>query len=142
MSKIRNKKGISVAEVIIALSVVVLVSLAALSVVLTSVVKSIDTKSTANAYRFADDVLECFKAADDEAEFLEFVSFARGIELTDGVTGENSFKTYRYRSDEKKITVLISVRYSASERSVLDISVIDDDNEEILSFSYRKGDGI
>lgn len=141
MSK-RNKKGFSIVEAIIALSIIVAVSITALSVVVSSITTKVAAINKTEAQNFAYNVWESFKAAENEEEFISLVNFAEGITLTDGVPDENNVNVYTYYSEENNFTALVSVKYSATERPEFKIDVADNKGKEIISFSYRKGDEI
>lgn len=138
----RRKRGYSLVEVVIALTVIVTVSITALTIVLSSVA----TKQTAihktETQNFAQSVWECFKVSDNEAEFISNVDFAEGVILSDGTVDEDGYTVYTIDSEENKFTAIIKVRYSETERSDLSVDVLDKDGDSIVSFTYQKGDGI
>lgn len=142
MTKRRNKHGFSLVEVVIALSVIVIVSLSALSVTLSSTLTKVTALAKGDAQRFADSVWECFKVSDDEAEFISQLAFAEDVTLGEGVSGEDGFTSYTYLSERYGYTVDLSVKFSATDTSHLTVLCTDDDGEEIISFSYRKGGGV
>ena len=140
--KNKNKRGYSLAEVVIALSVIVIVSISALSIVLSSVATKVNLINKSHAQSFADNVWESFKAADTRNEFLSLVAFSEGATLTEGVTDESGKTTYTYYSVENKFTAEIAVSYHENARPELEVVVTDKDGDDIISFSYRKGEGI
>ena len=140
--KNKNKRGYSLVEVVIALSVIVTVSITALSVVLSSVATKVNAINKSHAQSFADNVWESFKAADTQDEFLSLIAFSEGATLTEGVTDESGKTIYTYNSQENKFTAEIAVSYQENTRPELEVIVTDKDGDEIVSFSYRKGDGI
>ena len=140
--KNKNKRGYSLVEVVIALSVIVTVSITALSIVLSSVATKVNAINKSHAQSFADNVWESFKAADTQDEFLSLVSFSEDVTLTESETDESGNTIYTYYSEEHKFTAEIAVRYSENARSEFSISVTDKDGDSIISFSYRKGGGI
>lgn len=142
MSKMRKKNGYSLVEVVIALSVVIIVSLAALSIALSSIATKATAINKTKAQSFADNVWESFKAAESENEFESLVLFAEGITLNDGATDEDGNTVYTYYSEENKFAAEISVNFSESERSEFEINITDKQGNSIVSFSFRKGDGI
>lgn len=142
MSRRKFKNGYSLVEVVIALSIIVTVSITALSIVLSSAATKVNAINKSHAQSFADNVWESFKAADTQDEFLSLVSFSEGIMLTESETDESGNTIYTYYSEEHKFTAEIAVRYPEIARSEFAISVTDKDGDSIISFSYRKGDGI
>ena len=142
MNKIRNKKGFSLVEAVIALSVIVAVSVTALTIMLSSITARENAVNKFRAQSFAESVWESFKSADTQSEFLSDVFFAEGVMLTDGVTDENDATVYTYVSEKNKFEAEIRVSYPDDGDSELNIAVSDEDGDEIISFSYRKGGGI
>ncbi len=142
MRKRTRKNGFSLVEVVIALSVIVVVSITALSIVLSSIVTKANAINKSHALSFADNVWESFKAAETQDEFLSLVSFSEGATLTDGRTDERGNTVYTYHSETYKFTAEIAVRYPEDARPELTVTVADKDGDDIISFSYRRGDGI
>ena len=140
--KNKNNRGYSLVEVVIALSVIVIVSVSALSIVLSSVATKVNAINKSHAQSFADNVWESFKAADTQDEFLSLIAFSEGATLTEGVTDESGKTIYTYNSQENKFKAEIAVNYQENTRPELEVIVTDKDGDEIISFSYRKGDGI
>ena len=138
MRNMDKRGGYSLVETVIALAVIVTVSITALSVVLSSASARVKTVGRRQALNFADNVWECFKAADDTEDFLAHVAFAHGVALTESA---DDGMNYTYESEKYRFTAQIRVRFSATERDEFEINVTDSDGEEIVSFSYRKGDG-
>ncbi len=139
MLKLKNKKGFSLVEVVVALAVIVIVSAAAITIILSSFASKNTIIDKSKAQSFASNVWESFKAADGQEEFLALVSFSEGVELSE-VENEGEGKTvYTYFFPESEIEARISVDFSETERDELEIDIIDD-GKSIVSFSYRKGD--
>ena len=72
MDKLKSKKGYSLVEVVIALSVIIVVSATALSVILYSITLRHAEINKAEAQNFAENVMECFvTVANDESVPVE-----------------------------------------------------------------------
>lgn len=142
MIDMRKRNGFSLVEVVIALSIIVIVSISAISIMASSIATKATAINKTQAQNFADNVWECFKAAEDEEEFISLVSFAEGITLSDGIADGNGNNVYTYHSGENKFTAQISVKFPADTRSEFNINVTDENGESIISFSYQKGGGI
>lgn len=143
MSNVQKRKGgFSLAEVVIALSVIVIVSVTSLSIVLSSMAAKAAAVDKTEAQSFASNVWECFQASENDAEFLSYVSFSEGVALGDGQTDENGYKVYTYHSEKNTFTAQIKVKFPENERSDFSIDVTDKDGDSIVSFSYRKGDKV
>ena len=135
MKLTKRKNGFSIVECIIALTVVIIVSFTALSILLSAVSAKVTSVDIAYAQRFADNAWECFKAADNENEFIDFMRFAEGVTLT------GSDGNYSYVSEENKFTAEISVAGNEFGIRVFFDNNKEDrsDDEEIISFNYTKG---
>ncbi len=71
MDFVKDKKGFSIAEVIISLAVILIVSLSALTIVKASSISSLKTVSCAETRSYTETVLELYKFADTKTEFDE-----------------------------------------------------------------------
>lgn len=71
MNFVKDKKGFSIAEVIISLAIILIVSLSALTIVKASNISSLKTVSCAEARSYTETVLELYKFADIKTEFDE-----------------------------------------------------------------------
>lgn len=142
MRKQHCKNGFSIAEVVIALAIISVVSITALSIVLSSIVAKTNIINRSEAQSFASNVLACFQAGENKAEFLALVSFAEDISLTDSTSDDSGSTTYTYYCEDNKFTAQITVNYPESLRSELEITIMNQKGVNIISFSYRKGDGI
>ncbi len=113
----RNKKGFSLVEVIIALSAIVIVSIATLTIVLSSVNARKKAADEAEALRFAENIYECYKAADgDDVKdaFLKNVQFLLGDEYLKFVETDSGWEYSKESSfyakielDGEKMTVTV-----------------------------------
>lgn len=71
MNFVKDKKGFSIAEVIISLAIILIVSLSALTIVKASNISSLKTVSCAETRSYTETVLELYKFADTKTEFDE-----------------------------------------------------------------------
>ncbi len=131
----KSKKGFSLVEVIIALSVIIIVSVCALTIVLSSISTKQSTIDKEKAQYFANDAWECFKASNDENEFIANMLYAEEIDLsfTNGVC--------EYTSEIYKYTANIEVDYTLL-RPTFKITVKDKKDNTIVTFTYKKGGSI
>lgn len=74
MKKI-NKKGFSLVEVVIAMAVVSIVTITAISIVYSATDKNRAGTAESDAIYFAADVIECLEMTETEAEFIEALEF-------------------------------------------------------------------
>lgn len=68
-----NKKGFSLAETVIALAVIVVVSITALTIVMSSIKNKVNIATKLDAQNFAYNALECFKVSSDDDGFKTLV---------------------------------------------------------------------
>ena len=135
MCNIGKKGGYSLAEVVIALSLIVLVSIATVSVVLSSASARANVIHKRTAQNFADNVWECFKAAETKDEFLSLIAFSEEVALTES---PDDASVYTYHSEENRFSAQIRALFSEAGKDELEISLTDGNGEELLSFSYQK----
>ena len=133
MNKIKSRRGYSLSEVIIALAIIVIVSITAISIIMSSIMTKSRIINRAAAQSFADNVWECFKSSRNIVEFEKNVIFAEGVTLD-----INNGEECQYRSDKNKFTAIIMVDFNR-ERPKLSIMIEDDEGEDLVSFSYEKG---
>lgn len=142
INKTRKRKGgFFLVEVVIALSVIVLVTISALTICISSISAKVKTVDQSTAISFSDNVWECFKAADNEEDFISYVEFAEGITLKDAQQ-DSGYNVYTYFSEKNKFTARIAVRFASSERPELKVDVTDKSEELFISFSFIKGGGV
>lgn len=137
MRKAKSKSGFSMMEVVIALAVITVVTLASLTTVMASISARVKIVNRSEAQNFAQNVWECFKVSDNIAELETNVKFAEGEEvaLTPNGTDEFGNSIYNYTSDKNNFTATITVDFESGE---FYIDVIDNKDETIVSFSYLK----
>ena len=140
MDKRQRENGFSIVEVVLALAIIVTVTITALSLVISFVSATENLIHVTQAQSFADNVWESFKAAENENEFLTLVSFAEGVALTDGATDASGNAVYTHHCVENRFTAKITVSFPEDTQAILTITVTDKNGDNIISFSYRKGD--
>lgn len=146
--KRKNKGGFSLVEVVIALAIIVMVMGAGLSITLSSITTKVKAINRTHAQYFADNVLECFKAADtkDDFQYLFSVIDTHEHEGEEGLKpSENKredgkvYYIYTHKSANYQFIAEISVMYTVGKRPELSVNVSGEDGEEIISFDYTKG---
>lgn len=133
MRNATRKKGFSLAEVVIALSIILTVSLTAMSIALSSVSVTAKAVELSKAQGFAANALECFKAAKDEDELLALIEFAEGVKLTD-----DGDSVYSHTLGDGRFTAQITVGFHADAEDTFELILLDKDGNEHLSLSYHK----
>ena len=142
MQRSRKRAGFTLMEAVIALTIAVAVSITALSVALSAVTAKLTATEQAEALRFADNVWECFKAADTEEEFLANLFFAEHAVPSKDTTDGLDHSVYRYVSEENLFSAEIAVYFPPNGRARLVLTVNDARGEAVISFSYGKEVGI
>ncbi len=141
--KIRKNSGFSMVEVVIALAIILAVSIVAISITLSSITNRIAIVNRTHAQYFADNVWECFKAADDVDALEQFIYNVVGVtyetKKLSEETDEPKKVEYTYTFEEHNFNASITVKYG-DIRPTLTVDVRElDDNDEIISFTYTKG---
>lgn len=127
---LKRKRGFALAEAVIALTAVLMVSAAALTMIMSSILVKTTSVIETEARGFASDALECFKAAESKKEFEDNLEF---------VTGRNTEDNeYQYVFDFDGFDANIEVNEALTE---FEIRLLNKKDEEILAFTYRKGGG-
>ncbi len=122
-------RGISLVEVAVALAVVTLVSVATLSLIVSSLRVKNEAIDTMQAVNMAENAVECFCYANDEDECYSVLS------VTDGRYRRLSPREYVLSID--RFTVNVSVDYDSGE---LCFSAVYDDGAEVYSISCKRGE--
>ena len=130
MNKTKKNSGFSIMETIIALAIIVLVTVAALTIVMGAISARVKVTSCSEAQDFAHNVLECFKASDDNTEFENNVGFAGYMDLSEIKPDE------QYYFENNKFTAKIVAN---CENGEFEIDIKSNKGEEIISFSYQRG---
>ena len=127
------------AEVVIAIAVIVLVSIASIMFIDLSLKTSVEIANKTQAQNFAENALACFKASSTSGEFEENMSFFLNDTFAEGTNDENDFTTYfyEYESERYEFIAKISVRFDEGGDDNFVIEVTRHD-EKIINFKYDK----
>jgi len=128
MKIFKSKRGFSMTEVIIALTIITVVSAAAVSLIVASVKQQTDTINSLEIYNCAENSIEIFRFSDDMNEMLGYLKKTDGdYKISDG----------EIILEKDNYTVKISVDFSANK---LDFDAIQKrGGKSIYSVSYEKG---
>ena len=133
----KRKAGFSLVEVIISLAIIVMISITAISITLSSIANRMTIVNRTHGQYFADNVWECFKAETAKNEYVELLEFA--YPDTDGTFDENvDFSSGLVESSKYNFKAEITVDYADRPTITVDVRELDDD-DEIISFTYTKG---
>ena len=135
----KNRAGMSLTEVVVALAVIVIVSITSISIVLSAMPAKVEATEKSYAQNFANNLWECFKASDSQEDFIDCVKFAEGIDLSLSpyTTLDDGAVIYTIAYGRGNCTAQVTVNFS-SAGDTLDIQVRDQKGKEIVSFFYEK----
>lgn len=129
MKKLSARKGISLTEVVVALAVISIISAAALSLVISSANIEADVVRTMNVSAAADDVLDCFRYADNNEEFEATIQKLDGYQTT----GDGQYVL-------NKPNYVIVIKINGNNLSFEAVKCKDGEKgESIYSYEYTKG---
>ena len=122
---LRSRKGISVAEVAVALAVISIISGAAVSMAMHSVKVEANFVAVTQTKNSAESVLECFRFADSEETFAEALQ----------KLGDYEFKSEEnaYVLAGKSVTVTVKASFSPKK---LEYTAVKNNGEEIYSYTF------
>ena len=136
----KNRRGITLAEVAIAMAVVTIVTVSALSIIVSSTQTTTRAICKTEAQYFAADALECFRASKDTTDFETAMTFRGGFAECDGTNCQHAANgyNYHYASQAYDFNAYVKVDYE-SARPTFNILILDGDGEEITKFDFEKG---
>ena len=143
MKNRKNRKGgFSIVEAVIALAIVTLMVMVAPTVAKLTITTRATLATRTEAINFAENALECFKAAKDVREFNLLLIDAEIIKPAEG--GLSIENNEPYPHDGGKFNATITVDYPTdptdlTKRPKFNIVVTDNNNAEIISLEYIKG---
>lgn len=150
---IKKKRGASLAESVVALAVITIVSMAAISAVVFALNAQVKALRNTKAQDFARSVFESFKVSDDYSAFVNNLSFAEDITaLEANEDKDGSYTVYEYISSDYDFRATIKVylpddvsHESEGTKTDPKLSVVvtenSDPDDEIIFFDYTKGGG-
>ena len=120
----RSRRGISLVEVVVALTVIAIISSAALSLVISSARVDANSLRSTQVMMAAENALECYRFAESKEEFAALLEKTGDYKGSDGV----------FVLTEKSYT--ITVNYTDTQ---LTFSATDSDGKEIYKYEFNKG---
>jgi Tfp pilus assembly protein PilV len=113
-SKQNTRRGFSIVEVVIAMTVITIVCFATLTIILSSNLSTARAVKRQQAQFFAEDVVNCFRVTADENSFKQILP--KSIDLKEGESIEQDQEialslegyTLNYKIDGTKISVTIT----------------------------------
>lgn len=129
-SKRNSRRGFTIAELVVALAIIVIVSATAIAIVNSQNTIYLRTVQTTEATNMAENAVECFRfAKGDAGKFKE--AYERSLNGTDLVDDTNNEKT-DYTFEKNNMTVTITI-----EGNTLTFLAVDGE-KEILKESYTR----
>ncbi len=124
-SGLRSRKGISVAEVAVALVIITIISGAAISLVLNSVKVETNFVAATQTQTSAENVLECFRFSDNADTFLQ------ALQTLDAYEFDSEQNAYILTGK----TVNVTVKASFAPKK-LEYTAVKSNGEEIYSYTF------
>lgn len=125
-NKNRSRRGISLVEVVVALTVIAIISSAALSLVISSARVDANSLRSTQVMMAAENVLECYRFAENGEEFAALLEKTGDYKGSGGV----------FVLTEKSYTITVTVNYTDTQ---LTFSATDSDGKEIYKYEFNKG---
>ncbi len=130
VNSIKNRRGFTVVELVVAMAIIVIVSATAIGLINTQNTVHLRTTQTIEATNMAENAIECFRWAETEAKFVE--SYAKtGVTLS-GNTSEG-ITVYTFEKSNMNVTIEIN-----GNKLTFVATDIKDSNKVILEQSYTK----
>lgn len=123
-----SKRGISIAEVMVALAVITIVTAATVTLMITSANAENKAADAVHIVNTAENVVACFRFAENDEEFFEAVKLL-----------DPNFKNARkneYILEKSCYTVTLNVDYSTG---MLNFLATDENGNSVYSFFYGGG---
>ena len=137
MKLLKNNKGFSVVEVVIAMVVVSLVTATALSILSLSAAHSKTTTYKIDAQYLVSDAVECFKVSDTADEFYDALVFRGGWR---SYSKSDEGEQFYFIINNSGYLVQVKTNYSDQSENSLFIVVTDpaNNNDIVAELTYRK----
>lgn len=123
---LRSKKGMSLVEVVVALTVITIISAAALSLVISSARVDANSLSSTQIMMAAENALECFRFAQNDEDFTTLLKKTGDYSVIEGVCVMN----------EPSYVIAVDADYTNGK---LTFTAIDSAGKEICTYEFDKG---
>ena len=118
-----NKRGFTLAESVLALAIIAIVSVGTLSLILSAQNSTISAAQKQQAQLYAADIIACYRVSDSDADFNENVTFAIGKEIIDNKITLNDGLT----------------AYITKEGTTLTVAVKNEKDTALTTLTFNKG---
>lgn len=124
----KSKRGFAMAETIIALAVISIVSMATMTLILSSNTATRSANYKLDAQNYTEDIIECFRITDNKDDFNSSVAFALGF--ADGTDFTDNIPEHLEDSEYS-----LSISYSEQSVSI----EIKNGSKKITAATFNKG---
>ena len=131
MSKVNSRKGFTIAELVVAMAIIVIVSATAIALINTQNTIHLRTMQTVEATNMAENAIECFRYA-DSVEGFEKVYAKTGVTVQNKTT-DNAKTTFSFEESNMNVTITVT-----SNELTFVATDITDSSKVILQKSYMK----
>ena len=121
---LKNKKGISLAETIVAISLLTIISIVIMTISVYSVKNEMKNVRNMEIGNLSENAIECFSYSANEEEFFS---------LLQKTNADYSLENHVFTLQKQTFTLKLSL-----SGDLLQISAFDNDNEQIYSLNYEK----
>lgn len=121
-----GRRGMSLVEVVVSLSLIMVISAAAFSLVLSSSKVEIEAMRSTEITMFADNSYDCFRYAENESEFYELLQ-----KLDEGFVRDSG----KFLLEKNNFAIEIIV----AEYKNLSFTAYDTDGEKLYSYEFTRG---
>ena len=118
-----NKRGFTLAESVLALAIISIVSVGTLSLILSAQNSTVSAAQKQQAQLYAADIIACYRVSDSDADFNENVTFAIGKEIIDNKITLNDGLT----------------AYITKEGTTLTVAVKNEKDTALTTLTFNKG---
>ncbi len=106
-----NKRGFTLAESVLALAIITIVSVSTLSLILSAQRSTISAAQKQQAQLYAADIISCYRVSTSDEDFYKNVNFAIGKEIADDNTiALNDGLTAHIIKEDTDTTLTVAVK--------------------------------
>ena len=125
-----NKRGFTLAESVLALAIISIVSVSTLSLILSAQRSTISAAQKQQAQLYAADIISCYRVSENDVDFASNVNFALGKPIDDNTIALSDDLTAHIDQEGKTLKVTIK-NGQGSELSTLTFTKGGTQNEEV-----------
>ena len=140
IKRLKDKRGVSMAEMIIAMTIITLVTAAAMTIMISSLRTTNRDFSEAEDQNFTSNAVACFTAAGSVDEFTKYMKEDFGYATLNDEVPENPTDAVRYHLSGDQIA-LVFASYGAGGSGTLTIGIFESISAEnpIDTVTFQKG---